>query len=120
MLAQVVQTHSKRKKVTLLQHDWGCSYGYQLSATNPEMVKRIVALDIGGGIQPYLSELLCIIAYQFFLVFLFLLGYPMGDWVQRTLVPYMFEIKHRDGSEMSSKMCYPYYHFLFGEGPKGF
>ena len=48
MLSETIEKHSKQKKVTLLQHDWGCAYGFNLTMHRPDLVKRIAALDIGG------------------------------------------------------------------------
>ena len=47
-LRQVVERVSPGRKVTLLLHDWGCAFGYQFYARFPELVARIVGVDIGG------------------------------------------------------------------------
>lgn len=35
------------KRVTLLVHDWGCFLGYQFAMRHPELVERIIGVDIG-------------------------------------------------------------------------
>jgi pimeloyl-ACP methyl ester carboxylesterase len=42
----IAQT-SPNAPVTLLIHDWGCMYGYNLAAKHPALVARTAALDIG-------------------------------------------------------------------------
>lgn len=48
-LLAVVDAASPDKPVTLLMHDWGCVFGYELAARHPERVARIVAVDIGDA-----------------------------------------------------------------------
>lgn len=47
MLSEVVKTHSKSGKVTLVCHDFGCHYGYHFQKKYPDLVKRLAAIDIG-------------------------------------------------------------------------
>lgn len=48
MLSKVILKHSRKKKVSLLIHDWGSMYGMNLAMDRPELVTRIASLDIGG------------------------------------------------------------------------
>jgi pimeloyl-ACP methyl ester carboxylesterase len=45
-LLAIVDAVSPGQPVTLLLHDWGCVFGYELAARHPERVARIVAVDI--------------------------------------------------------------------------
>src|SRR3954466_11626198 len=62
-------------KVTLVLHDWGCLYGYQFAMRYPQLVERIVGVDIGDtGSRAHFEELgvrgkLIIAAYQYWLAF---------------------------------------------------
>ena len=46
-LLAIVDTVSPTQPVTLLLHDWGCIFGYELAMRHPERVNRIVGIDIG-------------------------------------------------------------------------
>ena len=48
MFCEVIEKHSKNKKVTLLIHDWGSKNGLHLAMSHPELVTRIDALDVAG------------------------------------------------------------------------
>ena len=43
----IVQAVSPGQPVTLLLHDCGCIFGYEIAARHPAQVERIVAVDIG-------------------------------------------------------------------------
>jgi pimeloyl-ACP methyl ester carboxylesterase len=47
LITRVVNTVSPEGVVTLLMHDWGCTYGYEFAAKHPDKVVRMVAVDIG-------------------------------------------------------------------------
>lgn len=80
MLAEVVEKHSKQKKVSLLIHDWGSAYGFNLTMHRPDLVKRIAALDVGGHLEITGPFVIFLLSYQMFLVLLFLFGDPVGTW----------------------------------------
>lgn len=44
----VVDTASPDAPVTLVLHDWGCTFGYEFMGRHPERVARVVAVDIGN------------------------------------------------------------------------
>ena len=46
-LLAIVDTVSPQQPVTLLLHDWGCVFGYELAMRHPDRVARIVGIDIG-------------------------------------------------------------------------
>lgn len=79
-LLAIVDAVSPDKPVTLLLHDWGCVFGYELAARHPERVARIAALDIGDARSPrFLRELcalhkLMILFYQVWLATCWVLG----------------------------------------------
>ncbi|MGM0564288.1 MAG: alpha/beta fold hydrolase [Pseudomonadota bacterium] len=61
---------------TLIVHDWGAFYGYLFTRHFPELVKRLVALDVGAAIkkQPNPIGYLMIPTYQLSLAFAFALS----------------------------------------------
>lgn len=46
-LLRLIERLSPYRKVILLLHDWGCIFGYQFYVRHPELVSRIVGVDIG-------------------------------------------------------------------------
>lgn len=48
-LQAILDAVSPGQPVTLMLHDWGCVFGYELAARHPERVARIVAVDIGDA-----------------------------------------------------------------------
>jgi pimeloyl-ACP methyl ester carboxylesterase len=57
-LLAVIQTVSPGAPVTLLMHDWGCIFGYELAMRHPERVSGMVAVDIGDyNAGAYLASL---------------------------------------------------------------
>lgn len=71
--------------VTLIAHDWGAFWAYIVHHRHPELVARLVGLDVGGHIKPKPTELALIAAYQGWLASAFLLGGTSGDWMTRTM-----------------------------------
>ena len=79
-LLAIVDAVSPGQPVTLLLHDWGCVFGYELAARHPERVARIVAVDIGDARSPeFLRSLsaqqkLMLVFYQVWLANCWVLG----------------------------------------------
>ena len=68
-LAEVIKASTAAdEKVTLVIHDWGSHYGFHLAARHPELVARIVALDVGPpvplGLKAIPVSLVAGFAYQ--------------------------------------------------------
>jgi pimeloyl-ACP methyl ester carboxylesterase len=55
-LKRVLDTVSPDRPVTLLIHDWGCMFGYELAQRFPDRVARVVAVDIGDYNAPALQR----------------------------------------------------------------
>src|SRR5205814_7541130 len=72
-IRHVVEQASASERVTLLLHDWGCFYGYQFAMRHPQLVERVIGVDIGdAGSRRNLAELgfsgkFLVIAYQMWL-----------------------------------------------------
>lgn len=109
-LEKTIEAVGAGKPVILVAHDWGCLYAYMLEKKRPDLVLRMVALDIGGGFNlwPSLSTF-GIATYQTYLMFAFLIGGPIGTWMARAFA-------HLVGAPSAStvaraSVCYPYFHF---------
>ena len=52
-IRRVIEQLAPGRKAILLLHDWGCGFGYQFYARYPQLVSRIVGVDIGDtrGLQ---------------------------------------------------------------------
>ena len=109
-LRRVVERFSPGRKVTLLLHDWGCGFGYQFYARYPDLVSRIIGVDIGDtrGLQRALSwrGKLIIMAYQWWLAAAWRIG-------GRTLRMKRWMRSRSDERFVASCMCYPYYRTWF-------
>src|SRR5437868_8864237 len=109
---RVVEATSPGRKVTLMLHDWGCVFGYQFAMRHPELVSRIVGVDIGdSNSKAFLRSLsakakLAIFAYQIWLAIAWRIGGGLGDrmthWMVRTAKC------TSDLRFVSSAMNYPY------------
>ena len=115
-LRRVVEQVSPGRKVTLLLHDWGCMFGYQFYARHPDLVSRIVGVDIGDtkGLRRSLGwrGRLFIVSYQSWLALAWLAGERLGGWMTRWMARYWrIPSDHRF---IGSCMAYPYYRTWFG------
>jgi pimeloyl-ACP methyl ester carboxylesterase len=89
-LLDVVQKAGGR--VTLLLHDWGCFFGYQFAMRHPELVERVIGVDIGdAGSREHVAEIglkgrFMVIAYQVWLSLAWLAGSDaMARWMARMI-----------------------------------
>lgn len=89
----VVDAVSPDAPVTLVLHDWGCTFGYEFMGRHPERVARVVAVDIGNHNHgAYLRSLSgvqkrAIFQYQSWLALAWFVGRYLhasaGNWMTR-------------------------------------
>ena len=112
LLRRIVRTVSPDKPVTLLMHDWGCVFGYEFAARHPNLVARIVAVDIGDHNSAALQRSLTtkaklqLLVYQFWLALAWKLGGGLGTWMTRWMARQL-RCKASQ-SRMTWQMNYPY------------
>jgi len=100
------------RRVTLVLHDWGCLYGYQFAMRYPQLVERVVGVDIGDtGSRSHLAELgvcgkLMIAAYQHWLALAWRIGGGTGDAMSRAMARLLR--CPTDASTIGAQMAYPY------------
>lgn len=100
--------------VTLLLHDWGCVFGYQFAMRHPELVERVIGVDIGdAGSRAHLTEIgasgkLKIVAYQVWLALAWVVG---SDAMARMMARL---IRVPTGREVRAQMGFPYAMRWFG------
>ncbi len=70
VLKQVVEQACNGQPVTLLLHDWGCVFGYQFALRHPQLVRRVIGVDVGdAGSRAHVASMplkakLMVFAYQ--------------------------------------------------------
>lgn len=116
LFKQLIEHVCPRQKVILMLHDWGCVFGYEFYTRNPQMVSKIIGVDIGD--MPSLlqsltrRERMMVLTYQVWLALAWVVGGRIGDWMTRCAARVL-----RCPSplaEMGSWMAYPYFMTWFG------
>jgi pimeloyl-ACP methyl ester carboxylesterase len=100
-------------RAILMVHDWGAVFGYQFAMKHPELVSKIVGVDIGDTVEPaYVQSLkvsakLAVFLYQSWLAIAWRIGGALGDRMTRKM---MRALKvPSDPALAGSCMNYPYY-----------
>jgi pimeloyl-ACP methyl ester carboxylesterase len=116
LLERIIDTLSPGQPVTLVLHDWGCVFGYEYLAQQPQRVSRLVAVDIGDHNSAVLlrslpgKAKLMVAGYQLWLA----LAWGVGRWVSRALANRMTRSMARamrcpvPPAQMGWQMNYPY------------
>ncbi|MBB4844633.1 pimeloyl-ACP methyl ester carboxylesterase [Paucibacter oligotrophus] len=90
-IRRLIEQVSPQAPVTLMLHDWGCVFGLQTLLRHPQLVRRVVAIDVGDASSPaFLQSLsgkakLMIAGYQLSLVAAWRLGGGLGDRITRAM-----------------------------------
>lgn len=120
-IRRVVERVSPGRKVTLLLHDWGCLFGYQFYMRHPELVSRLVGVDVGDtkGLQYGIPrrQRYMILAYQWWLALAWRIGGRPGDRMALRMKRWLRSPS--DERFIGSCMTYPYYLTWFG-GEQGY
>ena len=140
LLKEVIRVNSSGP-VVLVIHDWGAFWGFFLQMKHPELVRAVVALDVGhpgmlrNPLQAFVAFTLFGLLYQWYLAISFLIsklvpvvGNKIGDALVRSFPFMVLGLKHPQGRSVSNRlnasMCYPYYYVyklvlanLFGLNP---
>ena len=111
-LQRVVEQACPGEKVTLMLHDWGCVFGYQFAMRHPQLVRRIVGVDVGDAGSRAHRETLDIKAkamvfgYQAWLALAWRIGGALGDAMTRRMARALR--CPSDPQFINAGMCYPY------------
>ena len=112
-IRNIVERACPGERVTLLLHDWGCFFGYQFAMRCPELVERVVGVDIGdSGSRQHRTELgakgkLMALAYQIWLAAAWRIGGRAGDAMARSMVRAL-RCPSVDRRDVRAQMGYPY------------
>jgi pimeloyl-ACP methyl ester carboxylesterase len=87
LFKQLIEQVAPGQKVIWMSHDWGCVFGYEFYMRNPQMVSRIVGVDVGDRTSAQqsrtLREWMMVFAYQSWLALAWVIGGRIGDWMTR-------------------------------------
>jgi len=118
LLVQIIERISPNQPVTLMLHDWGCIFGYELAIRHPDRVARVVAVDVGDHNSQALQrswslrEGLSVFAYQFWLAVAWQLGASIGTRMTRAMARWLR--CPTQSESITHKMNYPYAMQWFG------
>lgn len=112
-IRRVVEQACPGGQAILLLHDWGCVFGYHFAMRHPELVKRVIGVDIGdAGSRRHVQTLglaakAMIFGYQVWLA----LAWRIGGWLGDRMARAMARLLHAPGdrSRIGARMGYPYY-----------
>lgn len=83
-LKQVVEQTCDGAPVTLLLHDWGCVFGYQFALRHPDLIQRVIGVDVGdAGSRAHVASMplkakLMVFAYQAWLALAWRIDLALG------------------------------------------
>lgn len=113
LIHRVIERACGGGPVTLLLHDWGCFFGYQLALRHPDCVRRIIGVDIGdAGSRRHLRETglmskLSIVGYQLWLAAAWRIGGRVGDRMAQAMARAARAPAARQ--QVHAQMGYPYW-----------
>lgn len=115
---RIVDHAGRGAPVTLLLHDWGCSFGYEYAMTHRDKVERLIGVDIGDANSAAFVRSLSaqarwmIASYQLWLATAWKIGGAIGDRMTRRTA----RMARWPGAldEIGAQMNYPYAMRWFG------
>jgi pimeloyl-ACP methyl ester carboxylesterase len=117
-LHRILEQTCPGERVTLFLHDWGCVFGYQFAYRHPQLVKRIIGVDVGdAGSRRNIAELslkakLMMVAYQWWLALAWRLGGSVGNRMARWMAG--LAQAPAPPQDIGAAMGYPYAMRWFG------
>jgi len=117
MLAATIREVLPEGRVHLVTHDWGAYTGYLLEKTHPDLIDRVVALDVGGHVgRPGPKAAAMLAAYQWALIASWFVGGivpPMGNAMSRA-VGRVVRVPRRQRGNIRSRFNYSYFYLWRG------
>lgn len=112
LVGRVASAVSPGEPVILMVHDWGSIYGMQFYAAHPELVARMVIVDVGDprGLPRAWNPLqvAMVLGYQLTLATAWLMPATLGDATTRLMARVLGY--RGDRTQVHAGMTYPYYH----------
>jgi len=141
VLAATIRREAAGQPLTLVIHDWGCVWGFLAQERCPELVKAVVAMDVGhpscmASSWRMLPKAVAIgLIYQYWLASAYSLahatrgtlletaGRSIGDGITRGVVNAVRALGEKapspDSGRITADMGYPYRFFASGWGVRG-
>lgn len=121
-LRQVIDAISPDEPVTLLVHDWGCLFGYELAQRHPDRIARVVGVDVGDHNSAALTRSLSlgqklgVAGYQLWLALAWWVGRQLSRDVGDRMTRWMADQVRcpSDIKAMFAGMNFPYAMRWFG------
>ncbi|MFK7964273.1 MAG: alpha/beta fold hydrolase [Burkholderiaceae bacterium] len=113
LIEEVVRKVSPGKPVILLAHDWGAIFSYHFVQAHPDLVSKVIGVDIGDIASPdYVASLsakqkMGIAGYQLWLAAAWLMGPGIGDDMARFMARKLRAPAGHD--DIGHWQCYPYF-----------
>lgn len=112
---ELIEHVAPGQKVIMMLHDWGCVFGYEFYMRNPQMVSKIIGVDVGEKTSLQQSrtllEKIMIFTYQGWLALAWVIGGRIGDWMTRSMARVLRCPSPQ--AHMGSRMTYPYFMHWF-------
>jgi len=105
-VVELLRVQAAHGPLTLVMHDWGCYWGHAAHHRVPELVSRIVSVDVAPHLKPTAGAAAYIVGYQGWLLGAFVLGGRTGDWMTRGFA--RLAGAPRESGRLSAWMNYPY------------
>lgn len=112
LVSELIQIGEVLGPCDVIGHDWGAAITWMYQKHRPDLVKSIVAVDVGAELPHDLWNLSFIVAYQIPLAFAFLLPRKLeafADLIVR-LNTAVFNRPQMSG-HLKAEACFWYYHF---------
>ncbi len=118
---QICEQVNSGKPVLLLVHDWGCFFGGQFAMRHPQLIQKMVCVDVGDPKSleksVTLGSGLMILAYHLTLALAWKLGGRIGAAINRFMAR---ALGYRlDTDYIHANMAYPYWLVWFGRRKPG-
>lgn len=63
-IERTVERVGNGQPVILIAHDFGCMYSFKFEAKRPDLVRKMVAVDVGGAVKPSVIGAVLMVTYQ--------------------------------------------------------
>jgi len=136
--AAEAEADGRERAMTLVLHDWGVFWGLMAQRRCPELVKRVVAMDVGppsslaSGWRTLPLVVFAGLAYQYWLLGAYALARstdgnalgvvcrPVADAMARAMAAMVVPSRGpAQGSRVTADACFPYYYLQIDWGVRG-
>lgn len=63
-IERTVERVGNGQPIILVAHDFGCIYSFKFEAKRPDLVRKFVAIDVGGAMKPSVCGAVLMVTYQ--------------------------------------------------------